>query len=420
MSEDSYSFVWDNIPREHHSVHSIPNPFEVALNEKVSIEREYSERRVRRVHYRKQAMKVLKEFDTGMLKVIAYCADHDFPVECYKIPRNFPHYDVLNSFYNQVGASKQLLKSKYFPSYLGFDDMGEDEHNLYFFEIKKGKALEQLLEQTGQVMKDSTQLFKFWAKELLYAFKDMTYRSTYTVNGNISLRNLYISDLGIKVYLKKIKYGELRDENMKFHLSLEAKMLDNYARILIDMLRYDPTNMHFSDIDTVLAGLSISAELKAILYECLHAKDKVEQSEQEEYDNEINAFILQEKMKRVKTEQINHKEGLLEDENFKELAEFKKQIKIEEEQEEQKNVRTKPRKGKEPKINNRDFLEENINHGVKNEVDLMLQRVNGHRKINAEDDDFKKAQGYYSRQLFDYSQTLKNVKKKKEIKYLTV
>lgn len=100
LSEDSFSFVWDNIPPEHHNTDNIPNSYEVAQQEKVSIEKEYSERKVRRVHYRKQAMKILKEYDSGMLKVIGYCADHDFPVETYKIPRNFSHYDVLNAFYN--------------------------------------------------------------------------------------------------------------------------------------------------------------------------------------------------------------------------------------------------------------------------------------------------------------------------------
>lgn len=63
-------------------------------------------------------------------------------------------------------------------------------------------------------MKDDEQLFKFWAKELLYAFKDLTYKSTYSVDGDITLRNIYISDLGIKIYVKKIKFGELRDNTM--------------------------------------------------------------------------------------------------------------------------------------------------------------------------------------------------------------
>ena len=31
-----------------------------------------------------------------MLKVIAYCADKDFPVECYEIPKCFPNFEVLN------------------------------------------------------------------------------------------------------------------------------------------------------------------------------------------------------------------------------------------------------------------------------------------------------------------------------------
>lgn len=75
-----------------------------------------------------------------------------------------------------------------------------------------------MLFQSGQTLKDDQQLFKFWAKELLYAFKDMTYNSTYTIQGDITLKNMYIADLGIKIYLKKIKFGELRDDTLPFHL----------------------------------------------------------------------------------------------------------------------------------------------------------------------------------------------------------
>jgi hypothetical protein len=55
---------------------------------------------VRSVHYRKQAIKVLKEYETGIIKEIAYCADKDFAVENYKIPKEFPHYEVLTQFFN--------------------------------------------------------------------------------------------------------------------------------------------------------------------------------------------------------------------------------------------------------------------------------------------------------------------------------
>jgi hypothetical protein len=110
-----------------------------------------------------------------------------------------------------------------------------------------------------------------------------------------------VSDLGIKVYLKKIKYGELRDETIKFHLTIEAKMLKNYAQILMAVLT-DGSDSLGLDPDSALVNLEIEPELKALLYECIHAEDKIQQSEQESYDNEINAFILQEKIARMKTE----------------------------------------------------------------------------------------------------------------------
>jgi hypothetical protein len=132
-----------------------------------------------------------------------------------------------------------------------------------------------LLKETGQVLKDDQQLFKFWAKELLYAFKDITYKSTYALVGDITLRNLYISDLGIKVYVKQLKFGELRDETINYHLQIEAKMLKNYAAMLMQMLSNESSSQILGGIDEQLANLDIDPELKAILYECIHAQDKI-------------------------------------------------------------------------------------------------------------------------------------------------
>lgn len=74
-------------------------------------------------------------------------------------------------------------------------------------------------------------------------------------------------------------------------------MLNNFARILIEMLSND--NQHIlGTIDDVLQNLDIDPELQAILYECLHAHEKVSEKEAENYDNEINAFILREKLKK--------------------------------------------------------------------------------------------------------------------------
>jgi hypothetical protein len=176
--------------------------------------------------------------------------------------------------------------------------MTNEDYLLYFFEIKKGKALQQLLFETGQVLKDDQHLFKFWAKELLYAFKDLTYKSTYTINGDITLRNMYVSDLGIKVYIKKLKFGPLRDETLDYHLSVEGKMLNNYARILIEMLAEDYDAQILTSLDDILNNLEIEPELKAIIYECLHAQDKVAEKEATDYEDDIGAFIMREKLKR--------------------------------------------------------------------------------------------------------------------------
>jgi hypothetical protein len=51
-------------------------------------------------------------------------------------------------------------------------------------------------------------------------------------------------------------------------------MLNNFARILIEMLSNDNQGI-LGSIDDILANLPISPELKAIIYECLHAIDKV-------------------------------------------------------------------------------------------------------------------------------------------------
>lgn len=58
---------------------------------------------------------------------------------------------------------------------------------------------------------------------------------------------------------------------MQFHLAIEAKMLNNFAVILIEVLSND-NNLGGSK-DDILNGLEIDPELKAILYECLHAQD---------------------------------------------------------------------------------------------------------------------------------------------------
>lgn len=96
-----------------------------------------------------------------------------------------------------------------------------------------------------------------------------------------------MSDTGIKIYLKKVKFGDLRDETLDYHLQIESQFLRMYAKLLIELL----TNRDdYFEFDT----LEIDPELKCILYECYHAKDKTDVREYDRYEAEINGFIQKE------------------------------------------------------------------------------------------------------------------------------
>ena len=65
-SEDVNGFVWDQIDGTDYK--TIKLPHEVIRQEKAALEREFNSKRVRSVHYRKQPIKVLKSYPTGMVK----------------------------------------------------------------------------------------------------------------------------------------------------------------------------------------------------------------------------------------------------------------------------------------------------------------------------------------------------------------
>ena len=75
--------MWDRL----YEIRSVRMPHEYQDYEKASIEKEFNNRRVRQVHYRNQAVKILREYDNGIVKELAYCADKDFPLILVKIPK---------------------------------------------------------------------------------------------------------------------------------------------------------------------------------------------------------------------------------------------------------------------------------------------------------------------------------------------
>jgi hypothetical protein len=105
-------------------------------------------------------------------------------------------------------------------------------------------------------------------------------------------------------------------------------------------------------------------------------------------------------------------------EEYNELMGFKKAMQAKDDVN-TTNLRPIKRKGSQPKANARDFEAENANFGVKNEVDLVLQRIAGQKQYGEKD--FNKAKGMYNRQTLNYSADEKGQhNNKKAEKYLTV
>ena len=61
------------------------------------------------------------------------------------IIRVFSNFSELETYLFTFDAHKELIFSKYFPNYYGFNSITDPDYNLYFMEIVKGKSLRSLL-----------------------------------------------------------------------------------------------------------------------------------------------------------------------------------------------------------------------------------------------------------------------------------
>lgn len=108
------------------------------------LEKEWNKEKVRAVQYRNRPIKVNKEYTNGVVKQLGYCARRDIPVEVVKIPREFLDYQFMQDFINEANALKQLFFSNYFHKFLGFDDLSDEDYNLYFFDILRGLSYKKI------------------------------------------------------------------------------------------------------------------------------------------------------------------------------------------------------------------------------------------------------------------------------------
>ena len=58
----------------------------------------------------------------------------NIPIWVYKVPTCYYDKEILEAFFFQCEATRELLLSKYFQKFIGFDEISNNEFQFYFYE----------------------------------------------------------------------------------------------------------------------------------------------------------------------------------------------------------------------------------------------------------------------------------------------
>ena len=167
----------------------------------------------------------------------AKCADRNIPIWVYKVPNTYYDKNVLEAFYYQCEATRELLLSKYFQKFLGFDDISSNEFQFYFYEfISGGIKLIPFFKSVEAKDLETSFFFRYIAKEILQAFRDLLNKCTYSFKFPITCDNFYYDKNNFRLYFQNLTFGPRRKSIMDSPKILEAKMLYFYGLILLNLL----------------------------------------------------------------------------------------------------------------------------------------------------------------------------------------
>ena len=215
------------------------NPAEYQFKMQEKIQEEYEIIRVKSFHPKENLR--LPENRVKTYKIISHeealCADRNIPIWVYKIPTCYYDKNILEAFYFQCEATRELLLSKYFQKFLGFDEVSSDEFQFYFYEyIQDSIKLVPFFKSVANEELETSYFFRYIAKEILQSFRDLLYKCTYSFKFPITCDNFYYDKKNFRLYLQGIIFGPRRKSIMDSPKILEAKMLYFYGLILLNLL----------------------------------------------------------------------------------------------------------------------------------------------------------------------------------------
>ena len=215
------------------------NPAEYQFKMQEKTQEEYEIIRVKSFHPKENLR--LPENRVKTYKIISHeealCADRNIPIWVYKIPTCYYDKNILEAFYFQCEATRELLLSKYFQKFLGFDEVSSDEFQFYFYEyIQDSIKLVPFFKSVANEELETSYFFRYIAKEILQSFRDLLYKCTYSFKFPITCDNFYYDKKNFRLYLQGIIFFFFLKSIMDSPKILEAKMLYFYGLILLNLL----------------------------------------------------------------------------------------------------------------------------------------------------------------------------------------
>ena len=198
------------------------------------IEYEYEIIRTKKVYYGSER-KVFKKIKNQIIVEKMTCADRDIPLETWKIPNNFFDSEILAKFFYKCEASRELLLSKYFQKFAGFDDTSFEEYQLYFFENLEGIDLETLLTIRNLDISENSMLFKYLSKEILHCLRDLLYKSNFAFSFPLKLSNFSYHLDQQRLFIHDVDFLGQRKAVLDSHNIIESKLLFYFAMIVLEL-----------------------------------------------------------------------------------------------------------------------------------------------------------------------------------------
>ena len=95
--------------------------------------------------------------------------ERNISILCYKIPNSYYDKEILENFFFQCEAGRELILSKYFQKFLGFDDISNDEFQYYFYEhIQEGVKLVPFFLSIETEITETSFFFKYLGPVFLF------------------------------------------------------------------------------------------------------------------------------------------------------------------------------------------------------------------------------------------------------------